>query len=325
MIKFFKIFINMLYAGFTMGMIALVAWGANWMVNTGGDTADVPNLVSNVEDDTNTIYFRDIISFDMVSISNATRSHEVIIGGTDETILFDAIPVRWANVAMTWLKNVSTAVFSPSYEIEQMERYRYAMFVTKVIPDDPTSDVYVVIDPFIEITDSTGMMIQVRIDKLNYRHFDTYGIVYGSHENPIEIGDEFSYSEVEAQGKMWKYDTPVPDLSLNDEPTQFNEISKYDKYNREEYNQFEKFLINKTVVKWAFAEIIMIMVLTGFVVYQNPIDFTKDENSGVTEINRSFFPRIPTPKRRIPRRYREYFEEDQRYYRKPRKRKKDKE
>jgi hypothetical protein len=57
------------------------------MVNTGGESYDVPNLVGNIDDDpTRTIYFSDIIEFNTVSISNATKSHEIFIGGIDEYI-----------------------------------------------------------------------------------------------------------------------------------------------------------------------------------------------------------------------------------------------
>lgn len=320
MIKFFKIFINMLYAFFTMGMIAIVVWGANWMVNTGGESYDVPNLVSNLDDDVDrTIYFSDIISFDAVSISNATRSHEIFLGDTDEYILWRAVPVHWLNVSMTWVKNVTIAVLSPSYEIEQMERYRYSMFITKLYPDDLTSDVYVVIDPTITYVDINGMTVTIRIDKENYNRFDTYGIVYGDKDNPIEIGTEFTYQEVTELGVLWRFDTPIEDLSLNDTAVQFNEVSKYDKYNLEDYDQFEKFITNKPVAKWAFAEIIIIVIITGFVVYQNPIDFTRNE-SGVTEINRTFLPRLPLPKRRVPRRFREDYEDEREKHRSKRRR-----
>jgi hypothetical protein len=68
-------------------------------------------------------------------------------------------------------------------------------------------------------------------------------------------------------------------------------------------------LINKPVAKWAFAEILIIVIITGFVVYQNPIDFTKNE-SGVTEINRIFLPKLPMPRRRVPKRFRENYEDE---------------
>ena len=61
MIRLFKIFMNILYGIFTMGVIALIVWSANWLVNTGGETYDVPNLVGNQEDDLDrTVYFSDI-------------------------------------------------------------------------------------------------------------------------------------------------------------------------------------------------------------------------------------------------------------------------
>ena len=190
-----------------------------------------------------------------------------------------------------------------------MERYRYAVFVTKLYPDDMTSDVYVVIDPTKTYINLDGELVTDRINKENYKSFDTYGIIYGDQENPIEIGTEFTYDEVVENGVLWRYDTPVDHLSLNDTAVQFNEVSKYDKYNLEAYDQFEKFLVNKPVAKWAFAEIIIIIIVTGFVVYQNPIDFTRNE-SGVTEINRTFLPRLPMPRRRVPKRFREDYDDD---------------
>lgn len=307
MIKFFRIFINMLYAFFTMGMIAIIAWGANWMVNTGGESYDVPNLIANKDDDpSRTIYFSDIIEFDGVSISNAARSHEIFIGDTDEYIFWRAINVRWLNTGLTWVKNVTIAILSPSFEIEQMGRYRYASFVTRETRLNEGGfpyELYVVIDSS-----------NITLENYKYLEYDIYGILHGSKEASYEVGQEFTYEQVKELGAGWKWaheDDPDVDDDMVDEALNslYNEVSKFDKYNREEYAEFDKFLVNKPVVKWAFAEIIIIIIITGFVVYQAPIDFTKTE-SGVTEINKTFFPRIPLPRRRIPKRYREDYEEE---------------
>lgn len=288
MIRFFKLFINLLYGTFTMGIIAIIVWGSNWVVNIGGESYDVPNLVSNLDDDTGkTIYFSDIIDFNTVSIMNAHKSHEIFLGNEktgEEYILWRVIPVGWFNKSVTWVKNVVVATLSPSYEIEQMDNYRYAYFVTQ----HPTiPNMYIAID-------------SSEINVTNYKEetYDIYGIVYGNKLDPIHIGDSFTKQEVMSDGSWWIFkDTPLADFNFE------NEVIKFDKYNGEDYDRFEKFLDNKPVAKWAFSEIIIIFALTFFVVYQNPIDFTRNER-GVTEINRGFLPRLPMPRRR-ERYYRE--------------------
>jgi len=289
MIRFFKFFINLLYATFTMGFVAIIVWGSNWLVNTGGESYDVPNLVSNQNDDlTRTIYFSDVIDFNLTSISNAHKSHEIFLGNEDtgeEYILWRAIPVRWFNKSMTWVKNVVVATVSPSYEMEQMDNYRYAMFITEH-PDLPHT--YITID-------ST----QINLENYEDEEFQIFGIIYGNKLDPMEVGQTITEEEVLANGKF-------KDILINREYFDFafkNEVAKFVKYNGADYDSFEKFLVNKPVAKWAFAEIIIIFSLTIFVVYQNPIDFTRNER-GVTEIDRTFLPRIPMPRRR-ERRYRE--------------------
>jgi len=277
MIKFFRLFMNLLYGIFTMGVVAIIVWGANWLVNTGGKSYDVPNLVTNVEDDIDrTIYFSDIIKFDAVSIANAHKSHEIFLGNQDtgeEYILWRAVPVAWFNKSVTWSKNVLVAILSPSYEIEQMDRYRYALFVTNI----PGSDKYITIESD-----------EITLD--NYTQ--VYGIVYGSKFDPLTVGTEFTKDEIKANGAWWTLkETDLYDFEFE------NEIIKFEKYNHEDYDQFEKFLVNKPVAKWAFAEIIIIFALTIFVVYQNPIDFSKNDR-GVTEVDRGFLPRIPMPHKR---------------------------
>lgn len=249
MVKFFKWFINILYAVFTMGMIALLIWGANWAVNTGGKNEDVPNLIKNEADVPHTIYFSDIIGFESVSILNAHRSHEIFIDSArDGSEKFWFIPMAWANRSISWTKNIFVAVLSPSYEIEQMEKYRGAV------------------------------------------------MIYGEDNNPSGI-DFDGDGTPDTTAINWINGGPVPNLSFR------NELKKYEKYNLEDYDKYVKFLDNKPVVKWAFAEILIILALTFFVVYQNPIDFKRTED-GVTEINKSFLPRLPLPKRRVKKKKR---------------------
>lgn len=283
MIRFFKVFMNILYGIFTMGVIALIVWGANWLVNTGGETYDVPNLVANENDDAcRVIYFSDIIDFNMVSIANAHKSHEIFLGNEEtgeEYIFWRILPVGWLNRSLTWTKNVIVATVSPSYEMEQMDNYRYAHFVTQ----HPTiPNMYITIDSS-----------EVTVD--NYDDlalYDIYGIIYGSKLDPIEVGESFTKEEIVADGAWWVFKlTPLSDFQFS------NEVIKFEKYNGEDYDVFEKFLTNKPVVKWAFAEILIIFTLTIFVVYQNPIDFNRNAR-GVTEVDRGFLPRIPLPKRR---------------------------
>lgn len=289
MIRFFKVFINLLYGIFTMGAIAIVVWGANWMVNTGGQSYDVPNLISNSDDDTEkTIYFADIVEFNIVSISNAHKSHEVFLGNEvngQETILWGAIPIGWFNRSLSWTKNVFVAVLSPSYEIEQMDRYRHAFFLIEEpveVGEDATGR-YIEIDP-------------VGMDENNYGDYDIYGIIYRNQLDPLVTYETFSSEDITRYG----VGNNAQNLFEGEATIDFNfknEIIKFNKYNGSEYDQFEKFLVNKPVAKWAFAEILIIFALTVFVVYQNPIDFTKN-NKGVNEMDRSFLPRLPMPKRR---------------------------
>jgi hypothetical protein len=281
MIKFFKIFMNLLYGLFTMGIIAMIVWGANWLVNTGGQSYDVPNLIENEDDDdTRTIYFSDIVSFNMVSIANAHKSHEIFFGNEDtgeEYILWRSVPVGWLNKGMTWTKNVLVATLSPSYEIEQMDRYRHALFVTKL----PDTDRYVTIDSS-----------EITVENYTDSQYDVYGIVFGRKLEPLAVGTEFTYEEIVEDGVWWVFKhTPLSDFKFK------NEVAKFEKYRGVDYDEFDNFLINKPVAKWAFAEMLIIFALTVFVVYQNPIDFNRNSR-GVTEVDRGFLPRIPLPKRR---------------------------
>jgi len=301
MIKFFKLFMNLLYGLFTMGIIAITIWGANWLVNTGGQSYDVPNLIVNeTDDETRTIYFSDIVRFNVVSIANAHKSHEIFFGNQntgEEYILWRSVPVNWLNKALTWTKNVTVAVLSPSYEIEQMDRYRHALFVTKV----PGTDRYITIDSD-----------EITVDNYTDSQYSIYGIIFGSSLNPIAVGTEFKEYKAEADGDWWLIAVGTEFEGHEEKPNGFrwifkqtplsdfkfkNEVAKFDKYRSSDYDEFEKFLVNKSVAKWAFAEMLIIFSLTIFVVYQNPIDFTRN-NKGVTEIDRGFLPRIPKPRRR---------------------------
>jgi hypothetical protein len=271
-----------------MGIIAIIVWTSNWLVNTGGETYDVPNLIRNEMDDPDrTIYFSDIVKFDMVSISNAHKSHEIFLGNSDtgeEYIFWRLVPVGWFNRSLTWSKNVVVAIVSPSYEIEQMDSYRHAMFIT---PHPTIPNAYITIDSS-----------EINSNNYNDSTFDIHGIVFGNTLHPLEVGQSFTKEEVLSNGRF-------KDMLINRDYIDFkfkNEVIKFEKYNSEEYDQFQKFLVNKPVAKWAFAEMIIIFSLTLFVVYQNPIDFTRNER-GVTEIDRTFLPRIPLPKRR-ERKYR---------------------
>lgn len=288
MIRFFKVFINLLYGTFTMGIIAIIVWGANWMVNTGGHPYDVPNLITNDADDPEkTIYFSDVVNFNLTSVGNAHKSHEIFIGNerNGEEELFKFIPMGWFNRTVTWTKNVVIAIVSPSYEIEQMDRYRHAFFLI----EDPAllTGHYVMID-YQDFENGT------------YKVSDIYGIIYGSKSEPIIPGTVITRTQVEENGARNDEFQSIRKIDFKFD----NEIAKYKKYNDVEYESFEKFLVNKPVAKWAFAEIIIIFALTIFVVYQNPIDFAKNER-GVTEINRGPLPRIPMPKRREKRYRRE--------------------
>lgn len=266
MIKFFKLFINFLYFLFTLGLIALIMWGANAAVNVGGSNEDVPNLIKKESDSENTIYFSDVFGFFALSVQNAHKSSEVFIYQLDSEgkpiEKFWFIPMSWANKTMTWTKNVFIAIFAPSHEIEQMQRYRYAS----------------VYGPY-DVSDGV-------LDDDTYRDY---------------------YIDFNSNGK---FDTGEDIRQFNDiegnyiENQKFlNEMNRYNKYNQideeqiDMYEKFDKFMNNKPVVKWAFAEVIIIVVLSFIVVYQNPIDF-KQTNDGVTEMSKSFIPKFPKPRRR---------------------------
>lgn len=251
MIKLFKLFVNFLYFLFTLGLIALIMWGANGAVNIGGSNEDVPNLIKKESDSDDTIYFSDVFGFFSLSVQNAHSSHEVYIntGRHDEEKLW-FIQMGWANRTISWTKNVFIAVFAPSYEIEQVEKYRNAT---------------------LEDLEYDGDLV---VSKINFNN--------GKYEDV----------------PRWLNDGTGP----YDNPTFKNTLSKYYKYNQDEdgndpYGYYDKFMDNKSVVKWAFAEVIIIVVLSFIVVYQNPIDF-KQTNDGVTEMSKSFIPKFPKPRRR---------------------------
>lgn len=248
MINFFKMFVNFLYFLFTLGLIALIAWGANAAVNIGGSNEDVPNLIKKESDSEDTIYFSDVFGFFGLSVQNAHNSHEVYIntGRHDEEKLW-FIQMGWANRTISWTKNVFIAVFAPSYEIEQVEKYRNATL---------------------------------------------------EYDGELVISINFNNEKYEDVPRWLKDGTEAWD-----NPIFKNTLSKYNKYNQidengnDPYEYYDKFMNNKSVVKWAFAEVILIVFLSFIVVYQNPIDF-KQTNDGVTEMSKSFIPKFPKPRRR---------------------------
>lgn len=249
--KIFKWFLTLLYGIITTGIVSLVVWGANAAVNIGGSNEDVPNLIRKESDSENTIYFSDVVGFFALSVQNAHNSHEVYIntGRHDEEKLW-FIQMGWANKTISWTKNVFIAVFAPSYEIEQVEKYRNAT---------------------LEDLEYDGDLV---VSKINFNN--------GKYEDV----------------PRWLNDGTGP----YDNPTFKNTLSKYYKYNQDEdgndpYGYYDKFMNNKSAVKWAYAEIIIIIVLTMYVVYQNPIDFERT-NDGTTEISNNLIPRVPRPRKR---------------------------
>ena len=272
MIKLFKLFVNFLYFLFTLGLIALIMWGANAAVNIGGSNEDVPNLIKKVSEDPeksdseNTIYFSDVFGFTMTSVQNAHKSREVFIyqlGSEGKPIeKFWFIPMGWANKTMTWTKNVFIAVFAPSHEIEQMQRYRYASVYGPY--DGPHAD-------------------------LNDETYRSYYIDFNSN-GEFDTGEDIrQFNDIE--GKH------IENQKFLNEMNRYNKYNQIDEEQIDMYEKFDKFMNNKPVVKWAFAEVIIIVVLSFIVVYQNPIDF-KQTNDGVTEMSKSFIPKFPKPRRR---------------------------
>lgn len=264
MIKFFKWFINLLYFFFTLALVALLVWGANGLTNTAGDNKDVPNLIKTEKDHPDTVYFSDVFAFSGTSITNAHKSREIYIDTNrdgSEKLWF--VPMAWANKTITWSKNVFVAVFSPSYEMEQLDKYRNAEIIeVERLIENPVIEG--------ETYKYTTQVIRFRDEK--HPDIDRWVVIFDKEGTDIQLPNA-----------KWA-----------------NQISKYNKYNLENYNNYMKFIENKTVVKWAFAEVMIIVVLSFVIVYQNPIEFKNGEN-GTTEMTKSFIPKMPRPRRRQKR------------------------
>lgn len=275
MTKLFKIFINLLYSIFTMGLLAIVIWGANWSVNIGGASHDVPNLIENTTDDPNqTIYFSDVGSFTWTSIKNAHLSKEVIIDTSrDGSEKFWFIPVGWLNKGLTWTKNVFVAVLMPSYELEQVEKYRNSKLV---ISDKYPDGIF----EAIEFYSPEGELVET----IYFLPF--YGKGNKIYQSPRDLNHIFKYE------KYNQVDSGVIYQKLATGEEFDRSIVETDVYER-----FDKFYDNKPAVKWAFAEVVIIIVMTILIVYNNPIDFAKNDQ-GVTEIKGNIMPRVPRPRRR---------------------------
>jgi hypothetical protein len=120
---------------------------------------------------------------------------------------------------------------SPSYEIEQMDSYRHAMFIT---PHPTIPNAYITIDSS-----------EINSNNYNDSTFDIHGIVFGNTLHPLEVGQSFTKEEVLSNGRF-------KDMLINRDYIDFkfkNEVIKFEKYNSEEYDQFQKFLVNKPVAK----------------------------------------------------------------------------
>jgi len=66
-----------------------------------------------------------------------------------------------------------------------MDRYRHALFVTKV----PGTDRYITIDSD-----------EITVDNYTDSQYSIYGIIFGSSLNPIAVGTEFKEYKAEADG-----------------------------------------------------------------------------------------------------------------------------
>jgi hypothetical protein len=77
-----------------------------------------------------------------------------------------------------------------------MDRYRYAIFVTKETRVNELGfpyDVYVTVDSS-----------EVTLDNYDHLGYDIYGILHGTITDPYEVGEEFTYEQVKELGAAWK-------------------------------------------------------------------------------------------------------------------------
>lgn len=128
--KLIKLLLNAVYYVATIVFLAFIFWGINAFANIGGSKANVPNLIKNKKDPINTVYFTDLLTFFGTTVSQAAKDHEIYIdtkGDGSEYLWF--IPMSWANKSLTVVKNIGVAIFSPSFEVTQVEKYRKAVLI----------------------------------------------------------------------------------------------------------------------------------------------------------------------------------------------------
>ncbi len=115
---------------------------------------------------------------------------------------------------MTWTKNVFVAVFAPSHEIEQMQKYRYA-------------SVYGPYDgPYEDLNDET------------YRD---YYIDFNSN-GKFDTGEDIrQFNDIEGNY--------IENQKFLNEMNRYNKYNQIDEEQIDMYEKFDKFMNNKPVVK----------------------------------------------------------------------------